>query len=117
MINRRTILMVTLMQLVLSGVSMSVRSAERQQVCAKYETENGWSQSYRVNAVLATGSELNTATHSIDYDSIEKYVVIFWREHQASVIKLDYPWLTIDTDGSDQEGRKWQISPSYGVCF
>ncbi|MBJ9593684.1 hypothetical protein [Burkholderia seminalis] len=117
MTTRRMLLIMAFVPLVLSSVSMHVRSAERQQVCAKYETEDGWSKSYQVNAVVASGSELNDATQSINYVSFEKYVVIFWREHQASVIKLDYPWLTIDNDGTDQEGRKWEVSPAYGVCF
>lgn len=93
------------------------RAEERQQVCAKYETRDGWSEAYKVNAVIATGFELNGATRSMDYDPISKYVVIFWRERQASVIKLDYPFLTISSRGTDQDDREWDISPAYGMCF
>ncbi|WP_202623158.1 hypothetical protein [Burkholderia glumae] len=117
MTNWRAILTAITLSLIAAIDPTLACATERQQVCAKYQTSDGWSGSYKVNAVLASGSELNSATRSINYDPIEKYAVIFWGEHQASVIKLDYPWLSIDTEGTDQGGRMWNISPAYGLCF
>lgn len=60
----------------------------------------------------STGSELNQATHSFNYNSLGHYVVIFWAQNQASVIEMNS--ITgrpgpIQQSGRDQEGRPWEI--------
>jgi len=86
-------------------------AAEEIKVCARYETSNGWSKGYSVQARKLTGSEMNRATSSFNYESWSTYVVIFWDNDQASVIKMDMPYLSaIGLQGIDQEGRKWEIA-------
>jgi hypothetical protein len=43
-------------------------------------------KTYHVTATTTTGSELNQATHSHNYNSLSRYVVIFWAQDRASVI-------------------------------
>src|SRR6516164_1559992 len=43
-------------------------------------------KTHHVTAVTTSGSKLNQATHSHNYNSLSRYVVIFWAQDQASVI-------------------------------
>ena len=87
---------------------------ERMEVCAEY-TASG--KKYKVDAVEMTGSELNSATNRLSYDYTSTYIVIFWSEHEASVINVGpYPAYMFGATGTDQEGRKWRISSSTMFC-
>ena len=94
-------------------------AADRATVCAKYQTQNGWSDPYQVQATIEDGSELNAATSSLNYQAFSKYVVIFWAQNQASVIKLDnaFGLYAAYQEGIDQEGRHWQVAQGYGICY
>lgn len=93
------------------------RGAERETICAHYETANGWSDGYKVDAIVASGLELNQANSSFDYNGFSEYVTIFWSQDQATVIELDDPYLTaFDSDGKDQQGRKWRVAKS-SLCI
>jgi len=95
----------------------SVYSREEAVICAKYQKEYGWSHGYKVNAQILSGYELNTATTLFNYNALSKYVVIFWDQGEASVIELDFPFLTaIGGSGKDQQGRKWNIAKT-SICF
>jgi len=88
---------------------------ERKEICAKYETANGWSDGYKVSALIIEGDDLNRETESIDYDPLSTYAVIFWGGDQASVLKLDSiigDISSIETRATDQRGRKWKVSTS-----
>jgi len=92
-------------------------AAEREIVCARYQTEYGWSNGYKVEATILKGSELNRATRSYDYSSYSIYVVIFWSQNQASIIEMDLPYLSsFGQEGEDQQGRKWEIAKT-NLCF
>lgn len=84
-------------------------------VCAEY-TNTG--QRYAVEAIEASGSELNRRTQSYRYSSFSKYVVIFWGSGEASVIELDSPFAlsSLGSDGTDQNGRRWRISKGTILC-
>jgi hypothetical protein len=43
-------------------------------------------KTHHVTAITTTGSKLNQATHSHNYNSLSRYVVIFWAQDKASVI-------------------------------
>lgn len=102
--------------IILFSISVA-QASERVTVCAKYETQLGWSKAYQVQATVATGSELNQATHTFGYTAYAKYVVIFWAENEASVIELDLPFLSVvGQTGKDQRGRRWQVSTG-GLCY
>jgi len=96
---------------ILACLPVAAAASERVRVCAKYKTQYAWSQGYGVDATLMSGSDLNRATHTFDYQGFSTYVVIFWGQDQASVILMDSPYLNaFGSDGEDQEGRKWQIA-------
>lgn len=91
----------------------TIFSAEKESVCAKQGNGHG----YKVEATILNGSELNQETNTSNYLSSAKYVVIFWSQEEVSIIRLDFPFVTIaGTDGEDQQGRKWEISKS-SLCF
>ena len=102
-------------------VASPVWCAQRIAVCARYATQPfGYSKGYEVQATYTDGQELNEATSTFNYMVYAKYVVIFWGDNNASVIKLDIPYLTaIPTTGKDQEGRTWQVAEmdAGSVCF
>ena len=88
-------------------------SEEEMTVCVK----QGNGQAYKVEATFTTGGELNAATHSSNYVSFRKYIVIFWKQNQASIIEMDFPYVSVlGTSGTDQQGRSWEVSTS-SVCF
>jgi hypothetical protein len=84
-------------------------ASEEVDICAQY-SDTG--KSYHVTATSTTGSELNQATHSLNYTSFSRYIVIFWAQNQASVIDMGVTFSPtyIGTGGTDQEGRFWVIS-------
>ena len=103
---------------VISGCVFQVSAAfayEVTDVCAEYV---GTGKKYKVEANIFSGSELNSKTHSYDYNSFSKYVVIFWGKDQATVIELDSPFgvNAFGVDGKDQQGYKWNISTQLLFC-
>ena len=102
---------------VLLCFSSTLLAAEKVKVCAKYRANYGWSTGYKVEANVLNGSELNAATNSMNYNAISTYVVIFWDEGQASVIELDFPFLSmVGQTGTDQQGRQWEIAKTL-ICY
>src|SRR5262245_7018076 len=55
----------------------------------RYQVEYGWSQTYDVHCVYATGAELNSATSSFRYQVFSTYAVVFWDKGEASVILMN----------------------------
>lgn len=101
----------------LLGISLSAGAAEREQVCAKYAANYGWSKGYDVQATIYSGDELNARTGTFKYRGFSTYVVIFWQEGQASIIQMDHSFLGFaDSPGQDQEGRRWAISTGNTFC-
>jgi len=83
------------------------------------EAYGSYSTSYHVNALVTNGQDLAAKTNDYsDYVMYATYVVIFWSQNQASVIKMQYPTLgPFPQDGVDQEGRTWQINQFSGYCI
>lgn len=94
------------------------QARETRPICAKYETQTGWSKGYRVDGHYYRGHELNEAARSAAYDIGTSYMVIFWSQGQASVIDIGWTgaFPLYLTEGTDQEGRKWQIGSS-SFCY
>jgi hypothetical protein len=88
----------------------TIGAVERVDTCSVYENSG---KHYHVQAIITDGSDLNYATRSYGYDGNSKYIVIFWTEGQATVIKIGYlvwpPYDTQPAHGNDQEGRPWKI--------
>jgi hypothetical protein len=87
----RRLISTLLFSLLLTATAVA---AEKRTVCAKYMTDHGWSNGYKVQATLITGSELNSATRSFNYNVLSSYVVIFWDVGEASILELDFPYLS-----------------------
>ncbi len=99
------------------GVTRPAVASQREEVCVKYQTEIGWSHGYAVQGNVVQGSELNVATGSFQYDSFSTYVVVFWAQGEASILKVDFPYLSpLDQSATDQYGRQWEVSAG-GVCY
>lgn len=85
-------------------------AATTQRVCAVYQDTNA---GYVVDAEIAQGTELNSATGTFAYDVFGTYAVIFWAPGQASAIRLSYYFGTfgiLGVDGTDQQGHQWHLS-------
>ncbi len=94
-------------------------SANKVQVCVRYLTDAGWSHGYSVTGTVISGSELNTRTRTLNYDALATYVVVFWGQGEASVLRLDAYFGSISALGQsavDQYGRQWQVA-SGSVCY
>jgi hypothetical protein len=105
---------VILVYLISAGAAHATE--HREHVCAKYVSTG---KAYQVDAIVASGTDLNNATHTFNYDAFETYAVIFWAQGQASVIKLEFSFGNISpfgSDGTDQEGHRWNVSTS-SLCF
>jgi hypothetical protein len=62
----------------------------------------------------------SNATNSFNYNSLSRYIVIFWAQNQASVTDMGpiFSLTYIGGDGTDQEGRSWEISAySPVICW
>lgn len=94
---------------------------------ARYAAESGDSDWYTVDITFVTGGELNSATRTLDYRPFSNYAVIFWSEHEASVIELSntiicgsefektcLPFTRVH--GEDQAGREWDLCIS-DICY
>ena len=103
-----------------SAIGGTAVAMDKVEACAKYETQDGWSHGYQVEARVGYGSDLNEATGTLNYQAFATYVVIFWAQNQASVIKLNFGFgmlSYIESEGIDQEGRHWKVSESAGYCM
>ena len=106
-----------LLALILFHAACCVSAAEGETVCAKYRTDNGWSKSYKVEATIIKGTELNQATRTFEYNAFATYVVIFWDKDQASIIEMSWPYLSpIGQEGEDRRGVKWEVAKT-SFCF
>lgn len=94
-------------------------NSSRQTLCVKYQTQSGWSKGYSVEVNVMKGSTLNQKTGTFNYNSYSTYGIIFWSDDQASIIELSYftgSFTAYGTNGTDQRGRKWQLSKT-SYCY
>lgn len=99
--------------LLLSG---SASASEQVDICAVYSNTGSL---YHVTATAISGSELNQATNTFNYNVFGHYIVIFWAQDQATVIEMSGISGTpsfIQESGTDQQGRSWEIS-AYSPMF
>lgn len=94
-------------------------SGDLETLCARYKANYGWSDYYKVQAVLIDGSDLNRRLNTLEYSSYDRYAVLSWEQNDGvSLLKLESRYLTdfIDVSAEDQKGRAWGIkkAPSYG---
>lgn len=107
---------------VIAALSAVAQAAYSEPCQLKYETPEGWSDAFEVECMYATGPELNELMQSFRFDVFYAYVVVFWTEDQASVIKIegftacapeakrgcaDRPLRKLK--GIDQDGIQWEV--------
>src|SRR4051794_35887515 len=65
-------------------------AAEREEICAKYQKQDGWwSKDYAVEGTVISGSDLNSKVGSLTrFKNFSTYVVIFWADDQATILEL-----------------------------
>src|SRR6188508_3118653 len=89
----------------------------------------GTGSAYDVECIYLTGSELNEKTGSLSYSSFSLYVVVFWGEGRATVIKTaginscgleateGCAYSILPLRGLDQDEREWKIcQSSHFIC-
>ena len=72
-------------------LALSTRMAEARIVryCqVSYETREGWSIEYLHEVTFQSGTELNTATKSLQFSSFENYALVWYAPDQVAIIKL-----------------------------
>lgn len=102
-------------------ISGAAHAADRAPACVKYETEDGWSKSYAVDATILTGSELNHKVGSLTrFNSFATYAVIFWDKNEVTIIKLPGLYMgslpIFEKEVEDQLGRRWRIKEGHDFC-
>ena len=55
---------------------------------AKYESNNGESNEYTMEVTFITGYELNKATKTYDYDSYDKYCLLWFSNGGVAILKI-----------------------------
>jgi hypothetical protein len=110
--------------------SLSTLNAKYVQTCkVKYKQDFSWSDYYTIEVTFMSGTELNKATKSFDYDSFSTYAIVFWGDDKATIIKLT-SWTSCGSEvkqncisnsitnlaGEDKEGRGWEICTK-NICF
>lgn len=101
---------------VVGNLPVASSAYEVLEVCATYV---GTGKSYEITVNIFEGSELNERTSSFDYNSFDKYAVIFWEDDWVSVIELESSLCNIGfgCDGVDRQGYKWEIKTGYFSCY
>lgn len=97
--------------------SINLHAVEKDIVCIKYQTQNGWSQAYEVEGTILKGFDLNRLTMSNSYTPLSTYVVVFWDNNQATIIESDASMITLlESSGKDQKGVMWKVKKG-GICY
>ena len=99
----------------------SFADEKRADICAKYETENGWSKGYKVQANIISGSDFNEAVHSFTrFRAFSTYLTIFWDKDEVTILELPATSMgsvpMFETTVKDEAGRKWRIKEGHDFC-
>jgi hypothetical protein len=113
-------------------------SASIKRMCiVQYQTEDGWSKEYKMEAEFVTGSELNERTHSYKYKTFKNYCLLWFSDGGVAIEEInEYVTTSSEFDhgafkdlfsyrqyiecsqiNSDKDdGPKWKITAkTYGV--
>lgn len=110
-------------------ICLNVEAKYTQTCKVKYKKNYDWSQYYTVDVTFMSGTELNRATKSYEYDGFSTYAIIFWDKDETSVIKLSsftgcglevsqrcISNKATNLEGEDNQGRGWEVC-TRSVCF
>jgi hypothetical protein len=81
-------------------------AAVRRIVKVSYEQEFGWSREVKVEVTFASGSELNAKAHQLRLRPFELYALIWFKDDQVAIVKLDNKPLLMGLDGFTAENFK-----------
>jgi hypothetical protein len=82
------ILAVTLQGLLLISVT-NLKAEVRRQCRVFYQTSSGWAGGVITEVTFLTGFELGQKTHDFTLLSTDKYALIWFRQGEVAIIKLD----------------------------
>jgi hypothetical protein len=86
------------------------QAMQRETVCARQDTINGWSRPHRVEAVVVRGRELNQARQRLQFSPASLYVVLLWGGERVTAIELDVPVMRVTGQvGRDERGLRWEV--------
>lgn len=88
------------------GLTISSEAATRRIVKVSYETETGWSREVPVEVTFASGSELNAKAPRLGLKHFELYALIWFKDEQVAIIKLDDKPILMGFDGFTAENFK-----------
>jgi hypothetical protein len=88
--------------------------------CKYQRSDMSWSKEYRLSVTFLSGSELNERTGRYSYSIASLYVVAWFGQGQAAVIRTNSfasgevkSVFGMYFDGRDQDGDRWKIRKSY----
>lgn len=118
----KSILKTLALSLIGLAVGLNAHAYEVKNICAKYQTQQGWSKAYEVQAQIYSEQEYFEAIgqSSLFANFLTSYVVIWWDYGQASIIKLDGMYsgsLLFSPTGVDQGGRQWRVADYSPSCL
>lgn len=96
--------------------------ASQEYACVQYQRANlSWGDWYRIPVIEATGSELNNALETSQYNAWDKYVLGTWPNGGYSLFKLPNRYSSIGFTNlrtTDQSGRTYHIRKpnTFGSC-
>jgi uncharacterized membrane protein len=94
-------------------ISISLFSSTTKRCNVKYQTGNGWSQTYNVNVKFLKGTDFNKKSRSFDYNSYSTYAVFTLNTGGTTIIETDLSLglnqLDTSCNGSDQDGVNWHL--------
>lgn len=103
-------------------VGNALAEEKKADVCAKYETEMGWSKGYKVQANIISGADLNEAVRSFSrFRAFSTYLTIFWDKDEVTILEL--PAMSMgsvpifETTVKDEAGRRWRIKEGHDFCY
>lgn len=97
--------------------------AEAEQLCIRYKTTTGWSQSYDMAASMMSGVELIKVTNDHQrFASNKRYAVVFWQQDQATIIEMSTLYSAgglplLDENVKDIDGNEWKLRARGAGCF
>ncbi|MSU62638.1 MAG: hypothetical protein EXS31_09605 [Pedosphaera sp.] len=84
----------------------SSQAAVRRLCLVSYEKQIGYSDEVKVEVNFVTGKELNKATKSFDYDSFENYALVWFKEGEVAILKIDEIVLGVGAEFTNEDFKK-----------
>lgn len=101
---------ISIIFVILISISLYANASVRRIVKVSYETQYGYSDPYIMEVTFLTGQELNKATKTYDYAMFDNYALIWFKEDEVAILKIDDIILGVGQKfDSDDFRRAFQI--------